>query len=75
MAVHWVNLTNPRMRKCPPRQLFPADTWWVRVLEGKQAKAIRPWSHGTTPNVEEASGSLNLTVPTILVHEVVAFDR
>jgi hypothetical protein len=63
------------MTKCPPRPLFPAVAWWVRVLEGKKAKAIRPWSHATTPNVEEASGSLSLAVPIILMHEVVAINR
>jgi hypothetical protein len=49
----------------------------ARSLSSKaptQAKAIRLLTLGTSQDVEEANGALTLTVPSILMHEVVAID-
>jgi hypothetical protein len=45
-----------------------------REEEGKKAKAIRLLTFGTTSELEEASGVLSLTIPSILVHEVMSID-
>jgi hypothetical protein len=47
----------------------------TRSLNSKApTKAIRLLTLGTSPDVEEANGALTLTVPSILMHEVVAID-
>jgi hypothetical protein len=76
LTVHLVNLTNPMMMKGPIREFIPTPPQKVsvRLPEGRKAKKVRLLVSGQTPRVEEASGSVSLTVPWILDHEVVAID-
>ena len=76
MTVHLVNLTNPMMMKGPFREAIPIGPQKLRVRlpEGKKARRVQLLVSGQTPRVEESGGSLTLTVPSILIHEVVAID-
>jgi hypothetical protein len=76
LTVHLVNLTNPMMMKGPVRELIPIGEQRVRVRlpEGVRAKAVRLLVAGSTPGVRESSGWLELVVPSVLAHEVVAVD-
>ena len=76
LTVHLVNLTNPMMMKGPVRELLPIGEQRVRLRmpEGLRAKSVRLLVAGTTPSVREAAGWLELTVPSVLAHEVVAVD-
>ena len=46
----------------------------VRLPDGLGAKAVRLLVAGTTPEFAAAGGSLEVTVPSIAAHEVVAVD-
>jgi hypothetical protein len=76
LTVHLVNLTNPMMMKGPVRELLPVGEQRVRLRmpEGLKAKSVRLLVAGTTPPVRESAGWLELTVPSVLAHEVVAVD-
>ena len=76
MTVHLVNLTNPMMMKGPFREAIPVPAQKVRVRlpQGQRAKKVQLLVNGQTPRTEESAGHLSLTVPSILVHEVVAID-
>ncbi len=76
LTVHLVNLTNPMLMKGPVRELLPVGEQRVRLRlpEGLRAKAVRLLVAGTTPTVRESPGRLELVVPSVLAHEVVAVD-
>jgi hypothetical protein len=76
MTVHLVNLTNPMMMKGPIREPIPigAQKLRARLPEGKKARRVQLLVSGQTPRVEESGGWVVLTVPSILIHEVVAID-
>jgi hypothetical protein len=76
LTVHLVNLTNPMMMKGPVRELLPVGEQRVRLRmpEGLKAKSVKLLVAGTTPSVRESSGWLELAVPSVLAHEVVAID-
>jgi hypothetical protein len=75
MTVHLVNLTNPMMMKGPFREFIPVGPQRVRVkLPGRPSKVRFLVSDVTTPDARESGGYLELTVPSILVHEVIAID-
>jgi len=76
MTVHLVNLSNPMMMKGPFREAIPISSQEVKVLlpRGQKARKVQFLVAGGSPQVREASESLTLTVPSILVHEVVAID-
>jgi hypothetical protein len=76
MTVHLVNLTNPMMMKGPFREAIPVPAQKVRVRlpESQRATKVQLLVSGQTPRTEESAGHLTLTVPSILVHEVVAID-
>jgi hypothetical protein len=77
MTVHLVNLTNPMMMKGPFREFIPVGPERVRVRlpEGKRAAKVQFLvARGTPPRTEERAGWLEVTVPSVLVHEVVAID-
>jgi hypothetical protein len=46
----------------------------VRMPDGARAKGVRLLVAGTTPTVRESQGWLELAVPSIRAHEVVAVD-
>jgi hypothetical protein len=76
MTIHLVNLTNPMMMKGPIRELIPIGEQKVRVRlpDGTRAKRVRLLAAEKTPRVERADRYLNIMVPSILDHEVVAID-
>ncbi len=76
MTVHLVNLTNPMMMKGPFREFIPVGEQRVRVRlpEGRKPTRVQLLVAGGTPAARETGGYLELTVPSVLVHEVVAID-
>jgi len=76
MTIHLVNLTNPMMMKGPLREFLaaPPQKVSVRLAAGTKVKKVQLLVSGVTPRVQEANGSISLTVPSIVDHEVVAID-
>jgi len=76
LTVHMVNLTNPMMMKGPFRELIPVGEQRVRVRlpEGKRARKVQFLVSGKVPSVSASSGRLEVFVPSILLHEVLAID-
>ena len=76
MTVHLVNLSNPMMMKGPLREFLPTppQTVSVRLPAGAKAKKVQLLASGVTPRVQEANGSVTLTIPSIMDHEVIAID-
>jgi hypothetical protein len=64
------------MMKGPLREVEPvtAQQVKVRLPEGKKARKIQLLVAGGSPRVQEATGFVTLTVPSIGIHEVVAID-
>jgi hypothetical protein len=75
-TVHLVNLTNPMMMKGPIREFLPVGAQRVRVRlpEGVRAKSVRLLVSAMKPTFSQNQESLELTVPEIVAHEVVAID-
>jgi hypothetical protein len=76
VTVHLVNLTNPMMMKGPLRELIPVGPLRVRIRlpEGAEAKKVQLLTAGTVLRDRSAAGVLQVTVPSVEVHEVVAID-
>jgi hypothetical protein len=76
VTVHLVNLTNPMMMKGPVRELLALGEQQVRVRlpAGLRARGLRLLVAGTSPSFRQDGGWLEVAVPTITVHEVVAID-
>jgi hypothetical protein len=74
LSVHLVNLTNPMMMKGPIREAFPVGPQQVsiRLPEGRKPKEVRLLVSQADPKPREDGGALNLTIPSIDDHEVVA---
>ena len=74
LTVHLVNLTNPMMMKGPIREFIPIPPQKVAIRVSARPKAVRLLVSGAQPAVQYANGTLTLTVPSILDHEVIALD-
>ena len=76
MTVHLVNLTNPMLMKGPYRELIPSPPQVVRVKlpPGVVPRKVHLLAAASTPQTNISNGWLELTVPTVLDHEVVAID-
>jgi putative glycosyl hydrolase-like family 6 (GHL6) protein/glycosyl hydrolase family 42 (putative beta-galactosidase) len=76
ITVHLVNLTNPMMMKGPIRELIPIGSQQVRLRlpEGAQAKTARLLAAETKIEPRQSGQYLDVTVPSILDHEVLAID-
>ncbi|MDQ3398658.1 MAG: beta-galactosidase trimerization domain-containing protein, partial [Deinococcota bacterium] len=76
MTVHLVNLTNPMMMKGPFRELIPigAQRLRVRLPAGAQVKGVKLLAQEFMPQIAVSVGYLELTVPAVLDHEIVAID-
>ena len=76
LTVHLVNLTNPMMMKGPVRELLPIGEQRVRVRlpDGSPAKRVRLLVGGQAPPFRQSGGWLEVTVPSVRAHEVVAVD-
>jgi hypothetical protein len=76
MTAHLVNLTNPMMMKGPIREIIPitAQQVSVQIPAGRKVKQVQLLVAGTKPNYINKEGLLQLEVPSIALHEVVAID-
>ena len=76
ITVHLVNLTNPMMMKGPVRELIPIGEQQVRLRlpAGTTAKTVRLLAAGTSPPIARSGAWLDITVPSVLDHEIVAVD-
>jgi hypothetical protein len=76
ITVHLVNLTNPMAMKGPYRDFFPVGphTVKVRMPEGVEAKGVRLLASGKDAVVARSETTLNISVPSIRDHEVVAVE-
>jgi hypothetical protein len=74
VTVHLVNLTNPMMMKGPFRELIPIGEQRVRVRlpEETRAKKVHLLAAGKSPRFTREGRYLNVTVPEVVDHEVVA---
>jgi hypothetical protein len=76
LTVHLVNLTNPMMMKGPVREILPVGAQRVRVKMpgGLRARQVRLLVEGEAPPFRQSGEWLEITVPSIRAHEVVAVD-
>ncbi len=76
MTVHLVNLTNPMMMKGPVREVIPLPNQRVRVRipDGRRVTATRLLVAGSDVPHRVEGETIVLEVPTINVHEIVAFN-
>jgi hypothetical protein len=74
MTVHLVNLTNSMMMKGPIREFIPTPPQKVVVRVPSRPKAVHLLVSGAQPSVQHAPGTVTLTLPSILDHEVIALD-
>jgi hypothetical protein len=76
LTVHLVNLSNPMMMKGPVREIVPIGAQKVRLRlpSGKKLTSVKLLVGGTQPDFSEAAGAVEVQVPSIGLHEVVALD-
>jgi hypothetical protein len=76
LTVHLVNLTNPMMMKGPIRELLPLAGQRVRVRlpVGLKAKSVSLLVAGGTPDYRQSGEWLDVSVPSIMAHEVIGID-
>ena len=75
VTVHLVNLTNPMMMKGPIREAIPVGEQTVRLhLPNIRSKRVKLLVAKTAPAFRQSGDWLEMTVPSILEHEVVAVD-
>ena len=76
MTVHLVNLTNPMMMKGPFRELIPIGEQRVRIRIPKDTKIERVHllTGDKTCTYQSKRDTVELTVPSVLDHEVIALD-
>ncbi len=75
MTVHLVNLTNPMMMKGPMRDLFPVEAQVeIKIPSGVTVSGVRLLLGEAKPKYEIKAGSVMVSVPTVLDHEIIALD-
>ena len=76
MTVHLVNLTNPMMMKGPFRELIPIGEQRVvvRLPAATTARRVHLLVAERDLSFEQDGTRLNVTVPSVRDHEVVAID-
>jgi hypothetical protein len=76
LTVHLVNLTNPMMMKGPVRELTPVSEQKIRLRlpEGAEPKQVRSLAADAQARGDRSGPYLNVTVSSILDHEVLAVD-
>jgi hypothetical protein len=76
LTVHLVNLTNPMMMKGPVRELLPVGEQRVRVRvpDGLRAKRLHLLVAGQAAPFRQSGEWLEVAVPSVRAHEVVAVD-
>jgi hypothetical protein len=76
VTVHLVNLTNPMMMKGPIREVIPlgSQTVRVRLPDGLRIRSVQLLVANTSPDYRQQGEWLEVEVPSIAEHEVVAID-
>jgi hypothetical protein len=75
ITVHLVNLTNPMMMKGPVREPVAVGPQVVRVrLAGERAGRVRLLVAGAIVQPRRSGEWIEVTVPSLLEHEVVAIE-
>ena len=76
ITVHLVNLTNPMAMKGPYREFIPVGPIRVkfRLPAGKGARKVQLLVSRSTARSRVENGQVDLTIPSIATHEVVAVD-
>jgi hypothetical protein len=76
LTVHLVNLTNPMMMKGPVREIIPlpGQQVSVRVPNGKRVTRAHLLVAGTEVPYREVKDLIEVQVPSIRLHEVIALD-
>jgi hypothetical protein len=76
LTVHLVNLTNPMLMKGPVRELLSVGEQRVRLRlpDGARPRRVRLLVGQVAPPFRQAGPWLELSVPSIRAHEVVAVD-
>jgi hypothetical protein len=75
VTVHLVNLTNPMMMKGPVREPIAVGPQIVRIrLPGERASRVRLLVGGGIVQPRRSGDWIEVTVPSLLEHEVVAID-
>ena len=76
LTVHLVNLTNPMMMKGPFRESIPVGPQLVRLRlpDGTKPRRVHLLVSEKSPRVRRDRGFLEVTVPGVVDHEVVAVD-
>ena len=76
VIIHLVNFSNPMMLKGPIRELLPVGAQQVRVrlpLQG-QKPVVKLLVSGTAPSLRTHPDGVELTVPSVLDHEVAVIE-
>jgi hypothetical protein len=76
LTVHLVNLTNPMTMKGPFREFIPVGEQLVRLRlpEGIRPRRVHLLVGNSQPRARESAGHLEVAVPSVLAHEVLAVD-
>jgi hypothetical protein len=76
MTVHLVNLTNPMMMKGPVREIYPVGAQVVRMRlpAGSKVRRVRLLTADTEPRHTIKGPWIEVKVPSVALHEVVAID-
>jgi hypothetical protein len=76
MTVHLVNLTNPMAMRPNFQELIPSppQALRVRLPQGTKVSRVQLLVAGGSPAFRQTPGHIELTVPAILDHEVIAID-
>jgi hypothetical protein len=76
MTVHLVNLTNPMMMKGPVREVIPLPGQMVRIpsLPGAKVAGVKLLVSGRPSDFRAVGQSIELALPPIGLHEVIAID-
>jgi len=76
MATHLVNLTNPMMMKGPLREIIPtpAQRVKIRIPEGRKVSGVRLLVSGSKASFRQSGKVLDVAIPSVGLHEVIAVD-
>ncbi|MGC8795048.1 MAG: beta-galactosidase trimerization domain-containing protein, partial [Bryobacteraceae bacterium] len=76
VTLHLVNLTNPMMMKGPYREAIPVGLQRVRLRlpQGSRVREVRLLVAGGSPEWKQRADWLELSVPSVGIHEVIAAD-
>ena len=75
-TVHLVNLTNPMMMKGPLRETMPVGPLQVQILlpDGRRPSRVSLLTEGRNVAVSMQAGAVQVDIPAVSLHEVIALD-